>query len=64
MVTHTSTSAAPWYVVPADHKWFTRLCVAGVIADRLTELHPQYPVVTDEQRHNLAEAKKLLDAEA
>jgi PPK2 family polyphosphate:nucleotide phosphotransferase len=63
MLSHTSTAAAPWYVVPADHKWFTRLCVASVIADRLTKLHPHYPAVTDEQRQELGEAKKLLDAE-
>jgi PPK2 family polyphosphate:nucleotide phosphotransferase len=63
MLNHTSTSAAPWYVVPADHKWFTRLGVAGVVAARLEELDPTYPTVTGEQRQELDQAAKLLAAE-
>jgi ribosomal protein L13 len=64
MLQHTSTAAAPWYVVPADHKWFTRLGVASVIAARLEELKPTYPSLTEEQRRELAEAHTLLQAEA
>jgi PPK2 family polyphosphate:nucleotide phosphotransferase len=63
MLNHTSTSAAPWYVVPADRKWFTRLGVAGVIAAKLEELNPTYPSVTEEQRQELDQAAKLLAAE-
>jgi Polyphosphate kinase 2 (PPK2) len=44
MLTHTSTEWAPWYVLPADHKWFTRICAAAVIVQTLIELDPQYPV--------------------
>jgi PPK2 family polyphosphate:nucleotide phosphotransferase len=64
MLQHTSSAAAPWYVVPADHKWFTRLGVASVIAARLEELKPTYPSLTEEQRRELAEAHTLLQAEA
>jgi PPK2 family polyphosphate:nucleotide phosphotransferase len=63
MLSHTSTSAAPWYVVPADHKWFTRLGVAAVIASALEGLNPNYPTVTDEQRQELAQAATLLELE-
>jgi PPK2 family polyphosphate:nucleotide phosphotransferase len=63
VLNHTSTSAAPWYVVPADHKWFTRLAVAAVIAAKLEELNPAYPTVTREQREELAQAARLLEVE-
>jgi hypothetical protein len=49
--------------VPADHKWFTRLGVAAVIAATLEELNPTYPTPSEEQRQELAVAKKLLEAE-
>jgi PPK2 family polyphosphate:nucleotide phosphotransferase len=62
VLNHTSTSAAPWYVVPADHKWFTRLAVATVIAAKLEELNPRYPSVTREQREELAQAARLLES--
>ena len=57
MLRHTSTEAAPWYVVPADHKWFTRLIVAEVLAATLLDLDPQYPTISDAQRAELAEAR-------
>ena len=60
---YTSTSAAPWYVVPADHKWFTRLGVAAVIAAKLEELQPSYPTLSEAQRQELAVARKLLEPE-
>jgi PPK2 family polyphosphate:nucleotide phosphotransferase len=60
----TSTPAAPWHVIPADHKWFTRLAVAAVVIHKLEELHPSYPEVTEEQRLQLREAEKLLLSEA
>jgi PPK2 family polyphosphate:nucleotide phosphotransferase len=64
MINHTSTRAAPWYVVPADHKWFTRLGVAAVIAVELERLNPTYPAVSEEQRQELAAALKLLERES
>jgi PPK2 family polyphosphate:nucleotide phosphotransferase len=59
----TSTEWAPWYVVPADHKWITRAVVADVITTTLTDLDLKYPEVTDEQHKLLAEAKQHLEAE-
>jgi PPK2 family polyphosphate:nucleotide phosphotransferase len=40
---HTSTERAPWYVIPADHKWFRNLAVARIVVDTLDEMDPQYP---------------------
>ncbi len=60
---HTSTAWAPWYIIPADYKWFTRLAVAAVIYTKMQELSPQYPTVTDQQRAQLQEVRKLLEAE-
>ena len=54
---------APWYVVPADHKWVTRAVVADVITTTLRSLGLKYPEVTDEKRKGLAEAKRQLEAE-
>jgi polyphosphate kinase 2 (PPK2 family) len=62
MLRHTSTEAAPWYVVPADHKWFTRVIVADVLVATLMDLDPQYPVVSKAQRTELVEAREALEA--
>jgi PPK2 family polyphosphate:nucleotide phosphotransferase len=59
----TATPEAPWYVVPADHKWFTRLVVAAAIGDALTSLGLEYPEVTAEQRKALAAARRELGRE-
>src|SRR3954471_21864113 len=61
MIRHTSTKAAPWYVVPADHKWFTRLIVAEVLAATLLDLDPQYPTISEAQRAVLADAHRALE---
>ena len=60
---HTSTQWAPWYIVPADNKWFTRLAVAAIIAAKLQEIDPQYPVVDGAHRKELIEARTLLERE-
>jgi len=60
MLSATSTAQAPWYVVPADDKWFTRLAVADVIVDTLKGLNLHYPPLTEEKKKELAEARKLL----
>jgi PPK2 family polyphosphate:nucleotide phosphotransferase len=60
---HTSTKAAPWYIIPADRKWFTRLAVADIICSRLKDLDLAYPQISDEQKAKLADAKKMLDRE-
>jgi PPK2 family polyphosphate:nucleotide phosphotransferase len=64
MLSATSTEWAPWYVVPADRKWFARLCVAAILAHTLIEIDPRFPVISDEERRRLADAKKVLEAEA
>ena len=60
---HTSTKVAPWYIIPADRKWFTRLAVADIICSRLKELDLAYPQISDEQKAKLADAKEMLDRE-
>ncbi|NGM22666.1 polyphosphate kinase 2 family protein [Roseomonas stagni] len=56
----TATKAAPWYVVPADHKWFTRLVVAAAIGRAMEGLGLHYPAVTEAQRAALAQAREDL----
>jgi hypothetical protein len=57
---HTSTAWAPWYVVPADHKWFTRIAVAAVIEQTLRDLDLRFPTLSREDRKGLAHARELL----
>jgi PPK2 family polyphosphate:nucleotide phosphotransferase len=64
MLSHTSTEWAPWHVIPADRKWFARAGAAGVLVHTLMEIDPQFPAVSDEQRHELQEIKKALEAQA
>jgi PPK2 family polyphosphate:nucleotide phosphotransferase len=59
-LSETSTKWAPWYVVPADHKWFTRLAVAGILCRELESLDLDYPKVTPAQRKELAAARHML----
>lgn len=60
MIRNTATVAAPWYVVPADNKWFTRLVVAAAIIDTLEDLKLAYPTVDAAKKKELAEARKTL----
>ncbi len=62
-IRHTATPEAPWYVVPADNKWFTRVVVAAAVIEALDSLDLQYPAVTPRQREELASAKHELLAE-
>ena len=62
MIAATSTKHAPWYVVPADNKWYTRLLVAAAIVDTLKELNLEYPSVDAEQRKQLLAAKRQLES--
>jgi PPK2 family polyphosphate:nucleotide phosphotransferase len=63
MIRATATEEAPWFVVPADHKWFSRLVVAAAVIDALSSLDLAYPVVDAAQKKELAAAKKELLAE-
>ena len=60
---HTSTRLAPWYVVPADNKWFTRVAVANIIYHKLNSLKLRYPTISEQQKAALHEARRLLTAE-
>jgi len=64
MFSHTSTAWAPWYVIPADRKWFARAAAAAVIAHALIDIDPQYPRLGDEALHDLEKAKLQLETEA
>jgi len=64
MLSHTSTGWAPWYVIPADHKWFARVCVSAVLAHTLIDIDPRYPVVDKARQEDLTETRSLLEAEA
>ncbi|MFI1733002.1 polyphosphate kinase 2 family protein [Streptomyces acidicola] len=64
MLSATSTAWAPWYVVPADRKWFARICTAAVLAHVLMDIDPQYPTVSKEARKALRAARRDLEAEA
>lgn len=54
----TSTEKSPWYIVPADKKWFTRLAVSEIIVKKLESLDLHYPVVTEAHKQELLEAKR------
>jgi PPK2 family polyphosphate:nucleotide phosphotransferase len=62
-IRHTSTPHAPWYVIPADHKWFTRIAVAAAIVDTLQGLRLSYPAVDAGKRRELEEARRVLRVE-
>jgi PPK2 family polyphosphate:nucleotide phosphotransferase len=64
MLSNTSTEWAPWYVIPADRKWFARIGVAAVLVDTLMRIDPKFPVLDDERRSGLAAAREQLEAEA
>jgi PPK2 family polyphosphate:nucleotide phosphotransferase len=64
MLSATSTRWAPWYVIPADRKWFARICAAAVIVHTLVEIDPRYPVVSEDRRRQLQAVKLELEAEA
>jgi len=63
MLSHTSTEWAPWHVIPADHKWFARICVGAVLVHALAELDPRYPELTADQRREELEAREELMVE-
>jgi PPK2 family polyphosphate:nucleotide phosphotransferase len=59
----TSTEWAPWYIIPADHKWGTHLSVAAIIFNTLSDLKIAYPTVSEETKQELILAKKKLEEE-
>lgn len=62
-INETSKDYAPWYVIPADHKWFTRVAAIQVIIDAMEKMDLKYPVVSEEGKKALLDAKKELEKE-
>lgn len=60
MIRHTATETVPWYVVPADNKWFTRMVVAAAVIETLAELNPKFPEVPRARLKELAAARAAL----
>ena len=63
MLKNTSNLLAPWFVVPADDKWFTRMVVANIIVNELSRLDLSYPQLSDQQKKDLENSKKILTGE-
>ncbi len=63
MIRNTATAESPWVVVPADNKWFSRLLVVACVVDAMREMNLKYPMVSDQQRAQLKEAKRHLERE-
>jgi PPK2 family polyphosphate:nucleotide phosphotransferase len=64
MLSHTSTAWAPWYVIPADRKWFARVAAAAVLVNALIDINPKVPVVDEQAHKNLLAAKEDLQRQA
>ena len=62
-LTNTSKDYAPWYIIPADNKWFMRAAVGDIIVGTLSELNLKYPQITDAEKEELAKAKASLLSE-
>jgi PPK2 family polyphosphate:nucleotide phosphotransferase len=60
MIRATATDEAPWFVVPADHKWFTRLVVASAIIERVEAIDPKFPTLSEEQLRAIASLRASL----
>ena len=58
VLTETSTELAPWYIIPADNKWFMRYAVGRIICDRMQQLDLHYPKLSKEGLEKLEECKK------
>jgi hypothetical protein len=59
----TSTEPAPWYVIPADHKWFMRTAVAAILVHHLEAMDPRFPTLSSADRAAMREAVAALEAE-
>lgn len=63
MLSNTSTDCAPWHVIPADKKWYSRALIADIITTRIADIHSDFPPITPEQANELEEGKKMLREE-
>ncbi|MPS72221.1 MAG: polyphosphate kinase 2 family protein [Chryseobacterium sp.] len=62
-INETSTDSAPWFVIPADQKWFSRVAAIQIIIDKLEEMNLQYPKLSEKEKSGLAESKAKLESE-
>lgn len=60
VINHTASKECPWYVLPADQKWYTRYLVSEAILDSLKKIDPQYPVMPDNEQARLADCREKL----
>jgi len=58
---HTATDIAPWYIIPDNHRWFARSCIASIILAKLKSLHSKYPAVDKKQKKEMAKAQVILE---
>jgi PPK2 family polyphosphate:nucleotide phosphotransferase len=63
MLRHTSTTDAPWYVIPSDHKWYTRVAVADILVRTLQSMQLEFPKMTKDKMREMERAKRLLSKE-
>ena len=64
MIQHTARKYAPWHVVPANNKWYSRMVISSVLSEALEDIDPQFPSVTKEERKRMKEAREALAREA
>ena len=62
MISATSTKNAPWYVVPADNKWYTRYVVSQIVIQALNDIAPEFPAMSKEIKDQLDEFRKLIES--
>ncbi len=60
----TSTKTAPWYIIPDNHRWVARACVASIILEKLKSLHSKYPDTNEKQKKEMAKAQSQLEKES
>ncbi|MDY6045097.1 MAG: polyphosphate kinase 2 family protein [Peptoniphilus sp.] len=63
LITHTSTEIAPWYIVPADRKWYTRYVVSEIFKDLLEDMKPTYPELPEKEKKHLNKWRSVLERE-
>ena len=61
LIAHTSTEKSPWYIIPADRKWYARYAVSEIMLDLMKEMNPTYPELAEKEKENLAKWKKILE---
>lgn len=61
LIAHTSTEKSPWYIIPADRKWYARYAVSEIMLHLMKEMNPTYPELAEREKENLAKWKKILE---